>query len=269
MDLFERLEGNLNRFLLDMGKAGGGEQRQDACLCWTIGGSPIDYHNAVFRAQLADEDADQAIDEVISKFQLHGVPGSWHLTQTMMPDDLQQRLLSKGFNLGGDEAAMALDLTKWAPLPLSNGDLTIVEVETDDELEVWRVTLGSGFGAGPEEADWVASVYRTLGFGPTRPWHHYLAYRDGVPVSTMSTLEDDGTVGCYFVFTRKSYRKQGVASRLMSAALQQSKTRGSDLAVLAASPMGLRVYEQLGFSTCGRVGIFEYALPVPDEPSSP
>ncbi|HWD82291.1 MAG TPA: N-acetyltransferase, partial [Kribbella sp.] len=54
MDVVRAIEDNLAELLMAMGAAGGGSQRVDDRATWTIGGSPIDYHNAVVRASDAD-----------------------------------------------------------------------------------------------------------------------------------------------------------------------------------------------------------------------
>jgi hypothetical protein len=43
----EQVEANVRAFLLEMGRVGGGVERADAEVVWTVGGSPIGYHNAV------------------------------------------------------------------------------------------------------------------------------------------------------------------------------------------------------------------------------
>ncbi len=43
------IETNFVEFLLSMGRAGGAVERLDDEIAWTIGGSPIGYHNAVVR----------------------------------------------------------------------------------------------------------------------------------------------------------------------------------------------------------------------------
>ncbi len=74
--LVEAIEANTAEFLLALGRAGGGEERDEPRIAWTIGGSPIDYHNAVVRADLAPEAADEAIRASVARFSARGVPGT-------------------------------------------------------------------------------------------------------------------------------------------------------------------------------------------------
>jgi hypothetical protein len=59
--LIHAIEENAAAFLLALGRAGGGEERADSEVTWTIGGSPLSYHNAVVRANLTPQTADAAI----------------------------------------------------------------------------------------------------------------------------------------------------------------------------------------------------------------
>src|SRR5215216_4414109 len=110
-DLAHAVEENGAEFLLALGRAGGGEERAEPQIQWTIGGSPIDYHNAVVRADLAPERADQAIAESIEQMRAHGVPGTWHVGPSMRPADLGARLIAHGFTYAGDDIGMAADLS--------------------------------------------------------------------------------------------------------------------------------------------------------------
>ena len=49
--LIRAIEENTAAFLLALGRAGGGEERDDSEITWTIGGSPLSYHNAVVSRQ--------------------------------------------------------------------------------------------------------------------------------------------------------------------------------------------------------------------------
>lgn len=46
-DWTQAIERNTASFLLALSRPGGAAERNDGRLQWTIGGSPIDYHNAV------------------------------------------------------------------------------------------------------------------------------------------------------------------------------------------------------------------------------
>src|SRR5690349_5941056 len=95
-DLARAVEANGAEFLLALGRAGGGEERAEPHIQWTIGGSPIDYHNAVVCADLAPEQTDDVIAESIERMQARAVPGTWHVGPGMRPADLGARLVAHG-----------------------------------------------------------------------------------------------------------------------------------------------------------------------------
>src|SRR3982751_496880 len=96
-DLAHAVEANGAAFLLALGRAGGGEERAEPQIEWTIGGSPIDYHNAVVRADRAPVQADQVIAESIERLRAYDVPGTWHVGPSTRPADIGARLIAHGF----------------------------------------------------------------------------------------------------------------------------------------------------------------------------
>ena len=252
------IEANTAEFLLVMGKAGGGEERCSDSITWTIGGSPIDYHNAVVHANLSVNDADQVIRDVVAKFKAHRVPGSWHLGPSMQPVDLGQRLMAQGFTSGGGEPGMA------AFLPALNEQIStplgfmVERVRDETQLALWARTLAVDFGEGEREANWVAEVYRKIGLGDDVPWRHYLGHLDSEPVATSSMFLGAGVAGIYFVLTVPHARGRGIGAAITLAALRDARDRGYRVGVLGASEPGFPVYERLGFRQYCDFTIYEW-----------
>lgn len=258
-DWTRAIERNTASFLLALGRPGGAAERNDGRLQWTIGGSPIDYHNAVVAAHLAPDEADEAIRSVVDEFQARNVPGSWHLGPSMAPADLGDRLLRHGFIHAMDEPGMALELAAWSSGSLDWApSIQVQPVLSPADLATWDETLSRGFGSGPHEAHWVASMYGRLGYGPGTPWRHYLARHDGQPVGTATTFLDGDVAGIYFVFTLPSMRGRRVGTAIMETLLTDAKAEGMRLAVLTSSAMGTPLYRRVGFTDCCTIGIYEY-----------
>jgi GNAT superfamily N-acetyltransferase len=252
------IEGNLAEFLLAMGRAGGGVERDDARIGWTVGGSPIDYHNAVVRAHLAPADADDEIRAWQAELRRRGLPGSWHLGPSSRPADLGERLVRLGFAHADDEIGMGADLDAVPDrVPVPAG-LAIERVRDEPALAAWTGTLARGFGEGEREAAWVGSVYAAIGLGDVVPWRHFLARLDGRPVATSSLFLRAGVGGVYFVFTVPEARRRGIGAAVTLAALHEARTLGCRLAVLGSSAMGRSVYRRLGFDERCRIGVYEW-----------
>lgn len=246
--LVRAIEDNAAALLLEMGRLGGGRQRDDPDLAWSIGGSPLDYHNCVVRADLGAAAADEAIALSRDMLSEYAVPGTWHVGPSMRPADLGDRLLAAGFVADGTEPGMAADLSALAmDRPTSDGP--VVERVTDEAtLAEWEETLAAGFGEGEREARWVASIYRAAGYSePAGPWRHFLARLEGLPVGTATAYLAAGVVGLYFVSTAPGARRRGVGAAVTLAALRDARELGYHVGVLQSSAAGRSMYARLGF----------------------
>lgn len=260
------VEANGAAFLLALGRAGGGEERDDTAATWTIGGSPIDYHNAVVRANLAEAALDVVIAASLERMRTLGVPGTWHVGPTMQPSGIGARLEAHGFHYGGDDIGMAVALADLPTSVVAPDAFEIVRVETPGDLDRWVAVLGSGFGEGEREAAWVGAMYARIGLGDEQPWRHYLGLLDDVPVATATLFLHEGSAGIYFVYTTPEARRRGIGAAITLAALHGGRRLGAQSGVLGASEPGYSVYVRLGFREVCRIGIYEWHPP--DETSS-
>jgi ribosomal protein S18 acetylase RimI-like enzyme len=246
------IESNVARFLLEMGAVGGGSTRADAEVTWTVGGSPIGYHNAVVACDGADTArARELIGAFHDELRRRALPGSWHVTPSMRPPDLVELLLDAGFVDGGDEPAMAAQLT--GDLAAEPTDMTVSVVEDATAMSEYRDVLAAGFGEGPKEADWVATVFAAIGYDGD--WRHLVGTVEGTAVATASLLITPPAGGIYFVCTTPTHRRRGHGETITRHAMALVASMGATHAVLGSSPMGQRIYERLGFTT-----VFSYRL---------
>jgi GNAT superfamily N-acetyltransferase len=258
VDTVRAIEENGAELLLVLGRAAGAELRDDGRVSWTIGNCPIDYHNAVVRADLSPEEADGEIEASLGRMRAHSVPGSWHVGPSIRPPDLGERLLARGFEYGGDDIGMAADLSELPEeVPTPEG-FAVERVRDGAGLAAWVEALGSGFGEGPVEAEWVGGVYRELGFGDAGPLRHYLGRLDGEPVATATLYFGAGAAGVYFVSTVEHARRRGIGAEITRAALLEARDLGYRSGVLGSSEMGYPVYRRLGFEEHCRIGLYEW-----------
>lgn len=246
-------------FLLALGRAGGGEERDEPDIAWTIGGSPIAYHNAVVRADLPADRADAEIARSREVMAAKAVPGSWHVGPSMRPSALGERLIVQGFE-GTVEPGMAADLDALlAPPPIER--LRIGRVASDEDLDAYEDVLSRGFGEGPKEASWVCAMYSRIGSGDETAWRHYVGRIGDRPVATASLFLHAGAAGLYFVSTVPDLRGRGIGGAISHAALVAGRDLGFRVGVLGSSPMGQRVYERLGFREVCTIHVYEWSPP--------
>ena len=250
------IEENGAEFLLLLGRAAGAEIRDDERLRWAIGNSPIDYHNCVVHADLTLEGADEEIEASLRRMRAHNVPGSWHVGPSMRPPDLGERLMAHGFEYGGDDIGMAVDLsTLPEEVPVPEG-FAVERMRDEAGLAAWVEALGSGFGEGPVEAEWVGEMYRRL--GEDASLRHYLGRLDNDPVATSTLFLGAGVAGIYFVCTVGRARRRGIGAAVTLAALREARDLGYTTGVLGSSEMGYPVYRRLGFEEYCRIGLYEW-----------
>ena len=82
---------------------------------------------------------------------------------------------------------------------------------------------------------------------------------DGAWACVMATLRVEDDVAVHYVATPSAFRRRGLASRLIRAALADARGAGAVTATLQASPDGLGVYERLGFRRVGMLRAFQRA----------
>lgn len=85
----------------------------------------------------------------------------------------------------------------------------------------------------------------------------FVGYLDGVPVGTSVAVSSARAGGVVNVLTLQDARGRGVGTALTWAAVQAGVARGHDTVALQATPMGLPVYQAMGFETV--VEYTEYA----------
>ena len=254
------VEGNVAAFLLEMGRVGGGDERRDREVVWTVGGSPLGYHNAVVHCDAGGSRAEALIDEWMADLEAGGLPGSWHVTPSMHPADLVRRLLNRGFEDGGDEPAMVCDLSVEPEPGAPVAGLAVEPVRTAADLEAYRSVLADGFGEGPPEAAWVAEVFGRLGVGGGGPWRHWVGRVGGRAVATATVLvAPEDVAGVYFVATVPTERRRGIGAAVTRHALVEARSLGCRTAVLGSSPMGAGVYRRLGFEEVFRYRLLEWS----------
>jgi GNAT superfamily N-acetyltransferase len=252
------IEENGAKFLMAFGRAAGSEERDDGRVQWAIGGSPIDYFNCVVHADLAPEEADQEIRASLERMRAHDVPGSWHVGPSMRPPGLGARLVSHGFQYGGDDTGMAVDLSTLPEEVPAPADFVVERVIDETGLAGWAATFGSGFGIGPVETAWFGEMLRRLGYGDEGAWRHYLGRLAGEPVATSSLFFAAGVAGVYCVSTVERARRRGIGATVTLAALHEAKNLGYSVGVLGSSEMGYGVYRGLGFIEYCRIGLYEW-----------
>ena len=157
-------------------------------------------------------------------------------------------LTSRGHGFDGEPVAMTLDLEHFEPPDA--GDLDWDAKASFAELgmvndEAYGYSHGQGIaGALAREADGV-------------PIRLYRAKRGGDTASVLGTIDHDDDVGIYWVATRERHQGNGLAGRLLAAALAEGRNRGMRTSSLQSSAKGETVYTRLGYARQFRLHLYE------------
>lgn len=228
------------------------EFHDDAEMTWFI--TQRRYLNGVVRTHLVQQDAsyvDTRIRELCAYFATQKVSMNWAISPVTTPYNMASRLLANGFTYRTDDLWMALDLhnTNSSTMP-PPATFIITECMTEKDLLIWRNVNARGFDNFEEGAQTYYENYHTLGFGNGQPWHHYLVWLDHEAVAAASLLLHAGIAGIYGVSTVSEARRKGIGYALTHHLLQEARSFGYHIAILAPSKMGINMYRRLGFQNC-------------------
>ena len=195
-----------------------------------------------------------SLDELAATYEEAGIE-AWTVWAPEFDREAIAGLEAAGHKFDGQPTAMVLDLAAAAPSDL--GDLEWDREATWEELgrindEAYGHAGAGGFAPGlrrfPEGLDLRLRRARV----------------DGETTCVMATIDhaptpgaDGPDCGVYFVATREAFRRRGLATRLMWAALGEARERGCATSSLQASAMGEPVYAAMGYEPCFRFHMYE------------
>lgn len=141
--------------------------------------------------------------------------------------------------------AMMLDLVG-DPTPAGTGDVEVRVVSTEEDREALVRIEAAGSGFDPDVADRLFPPELLGESGLTS----YVGWLGRAPAGAALVHLDDRGAGLYWVATVPSARRRGVATAVLTRALEDARTN-ADFAWLQASSVGRPLYERLGFRWAG------------------
>jgi ribosomal protein S18 acetylase RimI-like enzyme len=188
-----------------------------------------------------------AYDRLVDAYADAGVAG-WTVWTPDHDAGAIELLTGRGHAFDGEPVAMTLDLGRFEPR--DPGDLDWDTEASFDELgrindEAYGLAAPDGIaGAMAGAADGV-------------PIRIYRARRGGETASVLATIDHDDDLGIYFVATRAEHGRQGLAGRLLTAALVEGRERGMRTSSLQSSAKGDALYTRLGYERHFRLHLYE------------
>lgn len=213
---------------------------------WTPG-APEMLLNIVMRFTSRRPVEQGDVEQVIAPFRAHRLPFQWWLTLGLDPAGLREQLRGLGMQSFGGATSMALALDgSWSPQfppPVSGTRLSRIS-DARELREALDVVCDVFYVPRAPMARWTVDNPAFDLYGAE--WH-------GRIVAALATLRVGHVVGVYHVATALPARRHGLAGNLLLLALRDAQASGCTLATLTATPEARRLYEQLGFLTCGTI----------------
>lgn len=250
------MEGNLYACSLLLGRTGSGSVLSDDDIKWVYTGTKA--LNRAFIVRADEKHCSERIGSVLSLFKDKGVPVNFIYNTGLNLGDSVERLKEHGMKYRNSWCGMVLPLDCNIKKPVLASGYEILRVENEEMLESWCGILNSSFSVPDEFRDDYCRVFLNLGFGKDKSWVYYIGIKDGVPISCCMSYMEDGIAGLYWVGTVPGARKQGLASGIVSLAIDDAYLNGCRISILQASAAGKPVYERLGFKECCKFDIYSW-----------
>lgn len=248
-EVIHQIELNLWETWSNFGRGPGCTLHEDADALWFETPIPILPYNTVLRFQV-DEDVDERIDSLVHCYAERNVGQLWIVHPSSRPGDLAERLAQQGLQEIELVPGMARSLENLPEPPAIPAGVEIREaIEERDMIELYGLAAWR-WGVPEEFRPQLRKMIEKFKIGErgsnARFW---LAWKDGLPISKIGLYNGSGSAGIYAVATKPEARGLGIASILMSVAMQAAKETGQTLCVLDSSPLAEKLYQRLGFIT--------------------
>jgi GNAT superfamily N-acetyltransferase len=229
----------------------------DGLLRWRTG-IPDGFFNGVLAERPARADESAVIQEAIAYFRSEKVPAmNWWLPSKLENSGWDAQLRAQGFSFEDHTPGMVIDMAHLSALRLPR-EARIVRVTSQAENRVWTETLCRGYGVPVEYLPILQYIGEQCGY--EIPFHNFLAYWGEQPAATSALFLALGAAGIYNVATLEEFRGRGLGTAVTLSALLDAYALDYRVGVLQASPMGLPIYQKMGFMTTCAVRCYARAL---------
>jgi GNAT superfamily N-acetyltransferase len=204
--------------------------------------------NEVVLSQLAPDDADRVIEEVIAQYQADGHPVKWCVGPWTQPADFGERLARRGFT-SWDVRGMASETSRSIG---SSSEVAVTEV-TEENLPAYVAAMVRGWALPPAEAATELEVHRAALRASPREAHFFAASVGAELAGTTGLLLRGDYAYLVGAQVAPSFRGRGIYRALVGARLAFLARRGISLAVThAREATSAPMLEHLGFETLFR-----------------
>ncbi len=245
--IVKAMEANFFQYYWPYAELPQGEIHFEPGCTWFVSGVPERWFNGVLDTRFEENNLQGQVENILKHFRQKGLPLQWSIGPSTKPTKLDKALLAQGLNLGYEEPGMALDLLNMNEAARPPARFTIEPVLDLPALKEW-VDVWMAHVPDPVAQHCREVIYR-LGIDANRPWRTYLGRLDGKSVATIRLFYAAGVVSLHHVATLSQEQGKGIATALAVHALREARNQGYRVAVLTSTPVGLTLYQKIGFRT--------------------
>lgn len=217
-------------------------------------GVPHPLFNGVPRAGSDARDIESTAEALQATIDARGAPAFWWIGSAST-EDVRASLERRGLSPAGEVPAMALDLRGLDDRLLAIAGFS-VEAVVGETQALWARVAASATGLSDPAVDALSRVEASLADAAYRAQPRYIGYLEGRPVASAALVLEAGVAGVYAIATITEARHRGIGRYMTQLPLIEARSRGYEVAVLQASPMGFPIYDRLGFRVIGRYGLY-------------
>lgn len=243
-DITEAIEKNQHAYLADYGRCSLINLYQTGELVWFISRMPQSRFNRIIHARFSDHDAIPKVRETLTYFISQKIPLLWHTGPSSRPYNLNKLLIENGMTKVREEAGMALIPDEINSSPRPRG-LEIKPVNSDSMINDWSHVFTRSYNMDQSAIDLFCQVESELA-GPAYR-RLYIGYYNDEAVSTGTLFLTGNIAGIYAIGTLPFARGRGFGRAITEFLISEARHDNISLYTLHASPMGLGIYQKIGF----------------------
>lgn len=212
-----------------------------------LSGSPDPFDNAILTCSQSEITWDKHIVEQIDYFKGAGVPFAWHVDNESH-QDLENALVRHGFEKHDSIYGFAGNIDKPIDLITFPIGYTIERVSSDETYRALTKLVCATFEYAKELEENYYQLFKMKSEGDQPVWSHWVAKKDDIVVSAISTMIKDNVVSFWNGATLPEHRNRGLSKALTHTALRNAAERGCLIGItyLSAEQQALGIVKGLG-----------------------
>jgi hypothetical protein len=222
-----------------------------------VTGFPVSTLNLIAGAKLKLVNIDKDIERALDPFkEERGLPMIWWVGPNTEPHNLGIYLIKRGLKKIFDMSGMFFNLKNLEKELVLPQKFSYKLVEDQYDLRIWTETQTRAYESNPADNDLIYEFEKSLGVGSNLRWKRFIGYMEENPVAVSILFEGTEVAGVFNVATIPKMRRSGIGTIMTNIPLFKARELGYDVSVLKATPIGEKLYHDMGFIECCKIGLY-------------